>query len=287
MKKIIDYCIDNIDRLSNYKQNGFAWRDFYGVEELSKIERFEKIESSIPDLINREHILDLIKKGNFYQAFVEIMLWGQVGAKPGSNKSKKTEIAQKIFSYDLNKIEVLFQITMNGEYSKIKNLFNSLERNGELKIPEVDVSYFTKLLSFASEASNNDFKLLIYDKWTKLMHVHLLFDLEEFSALKSYFTKTSLLNLYSKSNKEKIASTKLIFPRGGKNFEVYWDYCLRINELASQISTQTGNSISAFQLESFLFGHDLKGKKKKENSNPRYWIQQNFAQQHFEKINFL
>lgn len=287
MKKIIDYCIDNIDRLSNYKQNGFAWRDFYRVEELSKIERFEKIESSIPDLINREHILNLIASGSYYQAFVEIMLWGQVGAKPGSNKSKKTEIAQKIFSYDLNKIEVLFQITMNGEYSKIKNLFNSLERNGELKIPEVDVSYFTKLLSFASEASNNDFKLLIYDKWTKLIHVHLLFDLDELSALQSYFTKTSLLNLYSKSNKEKVASTKLIFPRGGKTFEVYWDYCLRINELASQISTQTGNSISAFQLESFLFGHDLKGKKKKVNSNPRYWIQQNFAQQHFEKINFL
>lgn len=287
MNRILDYCISNIDRLTNYEQGAFPWRDFYNVQGLCEIEQFRRVESLIPDLINRDHILGLIKLGLYYQAFVEIMLWGQVGAKPGSNKSKKTEIAQKIFSHDLQKIDSLFQITMNGNDSQIKDLYYSLERQGASKIPEVDVSYFTKLLSFASEASNQDFKLLIYDKWTKLIHVHLLFDLEEHQTLQTYFSNHSLLNLYSKSEKDKIPSTKLIYPRGSKSFEVYWDYCQRISDLASLISNQADKRISAFQLESFLFGHDLKGKKKKVNSNPRYWIQQNFAQRYLGKINVL
>jgi hypothetical protein len=215
------------------------------------------------------------------------MLWGQVGSKPGSNNSKKTEIAQKIFNHESQKINSLFQITMTGNVSQIIELYNSLERQGSLKIPEVDVSYFTKLLSFASEASNQDFKLLIYDKWTKLIHVHLLFDLDEQEKLHSFFSNHSLLNLYSKSEKNNTPSTKLIYPRAGKSFEVYWDYCQRMSDLASLISKEKNKTISAFQLESFLFGHDLKGKKKKVISNPRYWIQQNFSQKYLGKINTL
>jgi len=284
MDKIVDYCFENIDFLVSYEQGAFQWRKLYDVDELRKIEQFNRVESLIPDLINRDHILGLIKLGKFYQAYVEIMLWGQVGSKPGSNKSKKTEIAQKIFNHDSQKIDSLFQITMTGNLSQIEELYNSLERQGSLKIPEVDVSYFTKLLSFASEASNQNFKLLIYDKWTKLIHVHLLFDLDEQEEVQSFFSNHSLINLYSKSEKNKIPATKLIYPRAGKSFKVYWDYCQRMSDLASLISKEKNKTISAFQLESFLFGHDLKGKKKKVISNPRYWIQQNFANQYLGKI---
>ena len=92
MNTIFDYCIGNLEELKNYKQSSFSWRDQYNVEEFLRIPEFSKIEPEIPDLIDREHILKSIRDGRYYQAYVEILLWGLIGSRPGSNKSKKTEI---------------------------------------------------------------------------------------------------------------------------------------------------------------------------------------------------
>jgi hypothetical protein len=53
-----------------------------------------------------------------------------------------------------------------------------------------------------------------------------------------------------------------------------------MNALAVEISDKTGMALKVFQLESFLFGHQLRGKKNKVTSNPRYWIQQNYSKQY-------
>ena len=279
MNTLTDYCLNNINKLINYQQSSFEWRNNYDVKSLIELKDFKNIEADIPSKLNRQHIICLIKSEKFYQAFVEIMLWGHVGAVPGANKSKKTAIAKKIFKFDINKIKNIFQIVNAGNINEIRNLYFELEKpNGFYKIPGVGVSYFTKILSFASEASDaSNLTLLIYDKWTKLIHVHLLFDNKNNGIIDSFFSKVEISNLYSKSKGENLSTTKLISPKSDKTFEAYINFCELINSLAKTLSDKSKNDISAFQLEGFLFGNELRGKINKVESNPRFWAQQNLA----------
>jgi hypothetical protein len=280
MNTIFDYCIGNLEELKNYKQSSFTWRDQYNVEEFLRIPEFSKIEPDIPDLIDREHILKSIRDGRYYQAYVEILLWGLIGSRPGSNKSKKTEIASEAFFHPISEINNIFNVVKTGNQENIEKLYTSLERNGTKKIKEVDVSYFTKILSFASEAFKNAFKLLIYDKWTRLIHVHILLDMNKITELDSYYSNKSISDLYSISKSGKKPSTKLIYAKSNKSLKVYFNYCDIMATLARQISEKSGLSITSFQLEAFLFGKDLKSKMNKNNTNPRYWIQKNFAEKY-------
>jgi len=205
------------------------------------------------------------------------MLWGQIGARPGSNKSKKTEILEKVINYNNKNINIIFESSISNNILDIERLYSRLEDvNDDLKIPEVDVSYFTKILSFASESSQNEFKLLIFDKWTKLVHVHLCADNKD-EKLEEYYSNNSISKLYSKNERENNPTTKLIYPRKGCSFKTYFDYCEKMDSLAKILSNDSGKEITSFKLEAFLFGKNLKGKKNKTLNNPRYWIQQNFA----------
>ena len=276
MKTIKDYCLNNIDKLTDYNQNGFEWKSTYDMLKLQKNKLFNTIYNEIPDLIDRIIIIKHIQEKKYFLAFIEIMLWGQIGARPGSNKSKKTEILEKVINYNQKNINIIFELSVSDNIKDIENLYSKLENNGDLKIPEVDVSYFTKILSFASESSKNEFKLLIFDKWTKLVHVHLCSDLND-NTIEEFYTINTISKLYYKSEKENIPTTKLIYPKKGKSFKTYIDYCKKMDFLAKTLSKESGREITAFKLEAFLFGTDLKGKNNKTDNNPRYWIQQNFA----------
>jgi hypothetical protein len=281
MKTLFDYCRENIDVLKTYIQPSFEWKSRFILDQLCENDEFRNVMHLIPDLIDRGQIIRSIKNRKYYQAFVEIMLWGQVGARPGSNKSKTTEIAKVIFSYSSEKIKHIFETVLRGDIEMIKQLFSSLEKSGEYKIPEVDVSYFTKLLSFASFATTReDINLLIYDKWTKLIHIHLLFDFGKNNDVKSLYSFSQLKNLYSKTNDEKNPTTKLILPIGGTSLHAYINYCEQMSELTKLINSNTNSIIKPFDLEGFLFGRALRGKSKKVFGNPRYWVQQNFASQY-------
>jgi hypothetical protein len=280
MNTIFDYCIENLEILKNYKQSSFTWRDQYNLNEFLRIPQFSNIESNIPDLIDREHIAKSIRDGKYYQAYAEILFWGLIGSRPGSNKSKKTEIAFKALDHPISRIEHIFKVVKTGEHENIKNLYKSLERNGTNKILEVDVSYFTKILSFASEAFDNASKLLIYDKWTRLIHVHVLMDLNKITELECFYSNKSISDLYSISKTGRKPSTKLIYAKSNQSLMAYVNYCDIMANLARQISEHSDCSITSFQLEGFLFGKNLKSKKNKDDSNPRYWIQKNFAEKY-------
>lgn len=192
MVSVKQYCIENINNLQSYIQESFTWKSNYFIDELNGY----NILNDIPDELDRKHILKTISEKKYRKAFIEIMLWGGIGSKPGSNTSKKTEILKKILNYPENKINDIFEKILKenfqlNNYENIRKIYNSLEKNGDYKIPQVDVSFFTKILSFVSEVSKNENKLLIYDKWTKLLHVHLLFD-DKDENLYNYYSKRSI-----------------------------------------------------------------------------------------------
>lgn len=274
---IKEYCISRSENLNNYNQVGFGWKTKYDLDQLQKNINFKNIYKEIPDVINRDIIINHINEKNYFLALIEIMLWGQIGARPNSNVSKKTEILEKVINYDISKIHEIFEIVIKGDEEEIKELYESLETGGKNKIPEVDVSYFTKILSFASQVSTNEFKLLIYDKWTKLIHVNLCVDENDLENLDNLFSKNEIQKLFSKEANEKKYSTKLIYPKKGKGYLSYLDYCNKMNNLANQLSKELNIKLSAFNLEAYLFGNDLRSNKNKQDNNPRFWIQQNFG----------
>ena len=284
MKTIFDYCIQNADKMQSYQQEKFSWKEKYHLPILCQVLEFQNVFKAIPDFIGREDILKSINKKNYYQAYAEILLWGQIGARPGSNISKKTDIALRALEYPSDKVENIFKIVEGGSSDKINALFISLERDGDNKIKEVDVSYFTKILSFASEAFNNNMKLLIYDKWTRLIHVHLLLDLGKQEKLRTFYTDNSLRSLYFRSEKSKKPSTKLIYSKANFGLKVYLDYCEELDNLASRISNKINANISSFQLEGYLFGRELKSKQNKNDNNPRFWIQNNYSTTYLSQI---
>jgi hypothetical protein len=280
MKTIKEYCIKNINELFNYKQRPFGWQSNYDVQALLSIADFRAVNTEIPEEIDRVHIIEAIRNQKYYQAYAEILFWGLIGMRPGSNKSKRTEIAKTALSHPEAQIINIFKTIEEGDAEGIKKLYLSLEQGGGAKIPEVDVSYFTKLLAFGSEAFENDRKLLIYDKWTKLIHVHLLLEQGQNEFLYSLYTPTGLSKLWSKKAKAKSCSTDIIYPRTNKGYYAYIDYCRRMNALADEIYDETDKAFKVYQLESFLFGHQLRSKENKVSSNPRYWIQQNYSKEY-------
>jgi hypothetical protein len=96
----------------------------------------------------------------------------------------------------------------------------------------------------------------------------------------SYYKFIEIDNLYSISKTGRKPSTKLIYAKSNQSLMAYVNYCDIMANLARQISEHSGCSITSFQLEGFLFGKNLKSKKNKDDSNPRYWIQKNFAEKY-------
>lgn len=283
MHTIFNYCIEENNRLKNHTQEAFAWQQNYNLEILREVKSFTEIQNQIPTTISRQHIFEAFEQHEYYKAFVLIMLWGYIGLRPMTSKDKRATIAAKVFSCDKKMVGALFENIINAvaqnNLDKVRQIYNSLEKNGDKKITEVDTSYFTKILCFAAQSVGNpNMELLIYDKWTKLIHVHCLLDLK-LNPLE-YYSLTQLKKLYENG------STKMIYPRSNQTWESYNNYCNTMKNLANALSQemQMATPLTAFQLEGFLFGQTLKSSSNKTDANPRYWIQQNFAQHYLPNL---
>jgi hypothetical protein len=213
------------------------------------------------------------------------MLWGGFGLRPSFSKLSRSLSASELFECDPARINYIFETCIYGDLEEVMLLYESLEYGGQRKIKDLDVSYFTKLIAFASECAAEKFKFLIYDKWTKLVHVHLMLD----AALDplEFFSERSLRKLCALPNARggntKLSDpgssfvTSLIYPRRGKSWDAYQDYCERMNCLSRLLSERCSFYVPPSKVEAFVFGWDLRGKKGKSFENPRYWVQQNFA----------
>ena len=276
---LLDYCCNHINEIADYTQKSYSWEYTYNLEILCQSAKFNKIRDSLPKQISREQIISVLDQKKFYTAYILIMLWGGIGQRPSTNKDKRSEIAKSAFNHSKDIIESIFINVINALNSDnldaIKTEYNSLEPGGDKKIPEVDVSFFTKILSFASQvADKRKIDLLIYDKWTKLVHIHYMLD-NNFNPAELY-TPKMIGNLILEYEKGKY-STNLIQSRTGKGWDSYLHYCESMKTLANQVTNNTNVNITPFQLEGFLFGRELRGKQGKNEDNPRYWIQQNYC----------
>lgn len=277
MKSILEYCIESQNELTNYNQQSFGWEK-YNQDPFIKIADYKQITNEIPKEISRSNIIDAFKNGEYYKGYVMALLWGGIGAQPrkGSNRDIKTSNAYIALSFDKDKINNgLFKIKSAIEKGNSESAYNQFEN--EFKIPGIGPSYFTKLLSFISESLDNN-NLLIYDKWTKLIHIHLILDNNDDRSANKFYGKR-LNDLLTKDKQGKY-KTNLIFPLKGQSWNAYYDYCNRMKILSNKL----GSDMSPFQLESYLFGKMLKVKANNSPSNPRYWIQKNFVNEYLSKI---
>ncbi|NDA63194.1 MAG: hypothetical protein EBX50_14310 [Chitinophagia bacterium] len=256
---ILEYCIENLDAIDGYQQRDFTWVKYN------------------PEAINREHIIQEFRDGKFYRGFVMAMMWGGIGllTQKGSKRNKQTTSAYKAFSTIPEIVDSRLRVVRDKiAKEEFHSAYNLLA--GEMKFDGIDVSFFTKLLSFISESFNPSKNLLIYDKWTKLLHVHLIMD-DSLDPL-SYFSKTELKKLWKKD--KGIYKTQLInsSKNGNRSYEAYSNYNSLMLKLSDKIFEKQGLRIEPFKLESYLFGESKKDNK--SANNPRVWIQKNYAKQY-------
>lgn len=165
--------------------------------------------SNLP--LNRQMIMDLFQKGNYYDGFLCAMIWGNIGANLSGkkcftyvfSKANKSKIEPKV----INVIELL-------QNRNIDRAYLSLSNGGVNKIDGVGESFFTKLLYFAGGSiCGLNPQPLIYDS---VMHEVY----KEFQKIIGFQT-----------------------PQGYVN--EYMDYCTKMDELRNLLSLPTAGHVEA------------------------------------------
>ena len=177
MDTILKYCINNADAMINFSQKPFSWNR-YKKQHFLEIQDFAACIKFIKNEISRNDIISAYKAKDFYKGYILAMMWGGIGTQPSIKGNKKTSSAYRAFSIPRVEVERRLNILFDClKENNIEKAYLLLEE--DLKFDGIDVSFFTKILSFLSESLPVSKNLLIYDKWTKLIHVHLLFDNNE------------------------------------------------------------------------------------------------------------
>ncbi|NER10025.1 hypothetical protein GWK09_05830 [Muriicola jejuensis] len=244
---------------------------------MKEIRDFRKIieNHNIPEILDREYIINLYKESKYYEAFAFTMMWGKINAER-PQKGYKGDKTRTPFYCALNhgKINIenaLIASKKELENSNIKGAYQLF--NSDYKIPGIGSSYFTKILFFQGLANNMEVMPLIYDKWTKLIHVELLVEENEIDKLTQFYSKNQLSKLSTESANYTEMGLSIKIKRNSSNLDIsikdnfeeeaYADYVNRMNVLASNYGIKVNS------LEEYLFGKELRSKKNRNKSNPR------------------
>jgi hypothetical protein len=255
----LNYITSKINEIKKYKQHGFSWKKYRENKFLRNISEFDKVikDKSIPLLIDRSFIIDLYKNKRYYEAFVLSMVWGGINM---TRPSEKGDLSSTNFhkALEIGRVKIETALRKSENYLLDGNIIGAYEIfKNENKIPGVGSSYFTKILFFQGLALKIETKPLIYDKWTKFIHIALMIAENDHKSLLNYYTPKSLeTNI--------INSLSLIPVRSNKEESAYIDYVKRMNRVAKE------RDINVNSLEGYLFGNPLKGAKNKiRDNNPR------------------
>jgi len=272
METIYQFCSQKSEVIRGFDQPGFKWKKRYLIEVFEGIEGVKELRN-LPDEVKRTDVIEFFKNKNYYLGFVSALIWGGISTRPskGHKGDKLTSNAYKVLSLPKDIIEEAVQKVKshieNREFEKAYNLFAI-----ENKFEGLNVSFFTKILYFISESTdaNSDLKgvnlrLLIYDKWTKILHLLLLLEADEKEKIKNYFGENYLNNFFPDSIDGK--ASNLVYCKRKFAFEAYLDYCVRLNSLAKELSENFHKIIDASHLESFLFGLPLKFRNNSVSNN--------------------
>lgn len=192
------------------------------------------------------------------------MMWGGINAtRPSEKGNRYTTNFYKSLNEGKDSICIKMERIVNLlNVNEIEKAYFSMMPENENQIQGIGESYFTKIFYFTSYNNNEiNIKPLIYDKWTKLIHIGLLIEANEIDLLFKFYKINDLQNKIFSSKK-----TEIIYPKRDYKIESYIDYITRMNIIATENKLNVGN------LEAFLFGNPLKGLKNKSISNPRVFI---------------
>jgi hypothetical protein len=261
MPTLQDYCNEHIDALRAYNQANMQWGQ-YNVAPFNQIHQFAAVLGHIPPAISRGNIIQTFMDENYYLGFVMAMMWGNI---------RKTR-AYQAFSSNPDIIDhVLRQVKdliIAGQYEEAYNGF----LGGQFHINGVGESFFTKILCFLSQSLDEPQNLLIYDRWTRLVHLHLMLD------------NNVNPNVFYTNNKIiKIATVGGVYADDDQRYNAYHHYCNSMAQLADALSNEN-HPISPFKLEAYLFGKSLKLVVNKNNHNPRFWYKNNFIHQYLPRF---
>ena len=249
-------CSSSVDAMKELIKNGYVVNldEVYNANakyilgEISN-ENFQNIYKHIPSQLNRRIVFEAYSE-SLYKGFVYSMLWGGIGSYSMNQATIAFSIPQSDIVTKLKRVSEL----LNKD--KIKEAFESMNE-GENKIDQIGLSYFTKILYFMY-TGKSDVRPLILDKWGKFIHAGLI---------TGYNSYTFTLNKYRIGYDKK--HTFYVSERGRKCklTDLYMDYLNIMSNLSKELKFDNPDI-----LEEYLFGKDLKRRANKNDSNPRFFL---------------
>lgn len=258
MPPILQYCTENIEALRAYNQANMQWGQ-YNKDPFKQIPQFAAVLRHIPPAISRGNIIQTFKDDEYYKGFVMAMMWGNI---------RKTRAYQAFSSnpeYIDNALRHVKDLIIAGQYEEA---YNGL-LGGQFQINGVGESFFTKILCFLSQSLDEPQNLLIYDRWTRLVHLHLMLD-----------NNVNPYGFYTNNKIIKIATVGGVYANNNQRYNAYHHYCNSMAQLADGLLNEN-DPISPFKLEAYLFGQDI---DVDINNNPRYWYKNNFTEEYLPQF---
>lgn len=254
-----DYLDNHQEEINQYRQQGFSWSPKYNRPIFKKIKAWDDIieGNTLPETLDRTFVKKLFKTQNtYYQGFVSALMWRGISAtRPKTKGNQETTNFYFALSAPPQKIVQDLMKTRDLLASgKIKEAFEAYHR-GSFKINGLGPSYFTKLFYFLGAAC--DFKPLplIYDKWTRYIHLWLSLSNDTLPETSKYYTLPDRFD------------GRPILNRTGAESNGYLDYVEKFNQLCTDLHLPPANA------EAYLFGKPFKGKVNKDPEyNPRAFM---------------
>ena len=247
---------ENSSSIKNISQSPFSIEKYKKEPFLSNSDYSLSLEKVDNQAINRERLIEIFNSSNYdlYDGFILSMLWGGInhtrpriaGDKKTTNLYLSISLGRQVINKKLQEIERLLNDGSTEE------AFRSMMCNNQNKIPGISISYFTKLLFFIGQTIDMKVKPLIYDKWTRAIHVLIMLEEGEGELLNSFYSKSSLKRLVLKHD--------LIACRRGMEPAAYMDYIQRMNRISDEFKIYDSG-----KLEAYLFGFS----KRVKTNNPR------------------
>ena len=280
MVTIEDYIKTKLSDIQRFSQQDFSWDNYRAIPQSRQPLGFQAFlqTQGIPERLHRDWIIEQFgNREKYYNGFVAAMLWGGINANrpvKGQAGNVETTNFHKAFSVPKEKItENLEQTRLWIAKDKIYELHAEYQ-DGKFKIPGVGESFFTKLLFFAGMNTTNPVKPLIYDKWTKIMHIWILLSHNDFKKIDRYFSLKQIQNglIWSQT-------PGLLYTKPGDASAAYMDYVQKMNQLAHSSQLNVSN------VEGYLFGNAMRGQANKDpRQNPRVFMVEQIKKGWREKI---
>lgn len=238
-------------------------------------EHFKSIEIKLNELgrfdLDRTLLIQLVKSNKFSikEQILLVFSWGiYFSLMKNTNGNTLKNFIEFLNSKDDNyflKIKETIQNTDSNCESQVVQLCDKFFN--EFKIPGISYAYFTKLFFFFSDGNN----LPILDNWLSKAFVFLILNDETLSEhVKKRLTKSIYkTNPFVEKNKVfRIKSNKNV----GETYFNYVQYLTKKSELLE---------VTICELETFLFGWNLKVKNSADYLNPRITYN-NFFKEYFD-----